>query len=121
MKLRFAPTKKDVLEFILKYNNPKHCAIVTQVPMTDENMDLIDAMKHVLGIAIHRRWRGPNWYWGYNTKANAERVSVYPRNRNISIDVSKSSWSDSIDAVLSVKQTRWISSKYERPFKEIWR
>ena len=90
-------TKNDVLQFIGKYHNHNHCAIVTGVPFTEENIELIDAMKDVLGIAIHRRWRGPNWKWGYNTKDNAEKVSVYCRNRNIDVEVN--SWTTNPDKI----------------------
>ena len=86
------PTKREVLEFIRKYNNPKHCAIVTQVPISDWNMELIDGIRDVV-CPIHRRWRGPGWKPGFLNKRYAERVSVYPRNRMTSVVVYKSAWS----------------------------
>lgn len=83
--------KDKVLGLIKQYYNPNACAIVTGVPMTDENMAIIDAMPKVLGIPIRRRWRGKGWKWGYHTKDGAERVSVYPKDGSYSIHLRLSS------------------------------
>jgi hypothetical protein len=80
------PSKNDVLAFIAKYNDPKLGAIVNQVPITEENNLLIEGIKKHI-CPIRRRWRGKGWKWGHHLKEGAERVSIYPKQRGMSVIV----------------------------------
>lgn len=100
-------SKNDVLRFIGQYHNPKHNALMTQVPINDENMMMIRFVQKVLGIPIHLRWRGPKWKWGYHTKEGATNVSVYARDRSISFKLEE--YRDGIHYI------KVISSKYIKP------
>ena len=62
---------------------------MTGIPINDENMKMISLVQKVIGVPIHRRWRGPNWKWGYHTKEGATKVSVYARDRSTSFKLER--------------------------------
>ena len=101
-------TDKEMFDLIEKYNDPKHCAFITQVPMSERNMAIIKRIAEKV-CPIHRRWRGPKWYSGYNTKENAERVSVYPKDRSITVQIMNSGWSRYIK--ISKTETKYINER----------
>jgi hypothetical protein len=83
----------DLQEFIRRYKAPqKELAIAKQIPITEENMRMIDRVARV--IPIIRRWRGSSRFLGeigespyyarphaYCQKRGAERVTIYYRER----------------------------------------
>jgi len=83
----------DVQEFLRRYRAPKkETAIAKQIPITDENMQMIDRIASM--IPIIRRWRGSSRFLGelgnspfyvrpqaHCQKRGAERVSIYYREK----------------------------------------
>lgn len=78
----------EIINFIKKWHNPDSCAIVSGVPVNDENMRIIKEIAQKV-CPVHRRWRGPGWQLYHRLKDGAERVSVYPRDRSIKIWINK--------------------------------
>lgn len=66
-------------EFFAKYDSGEEGSLVKQVPLTKENMDIINKIAKT--IPIIRRYRGPRTKNRHREchKQNAERVSVYIR------------------------------------------
>ena len=95
-------TRDQVIAFVKKYNNPNHRSIVTGVPITDENMSLVDGIRDYV-CPIRRRWRGPGWKWGYHLKEGATKISVYPKG-NICVDIEP--YFDKV--VLRVSHVHWV-------------
>ncbi len=83
----------DMQEFLRRYRAPKkETAIAKQIPITEENMQMIDRVARV--IPIIRRWRGSSRFLGelgrspfysrpqaHCQKRGAERVSIYYREK----------------------------------------
>ena len=83
----------DVQEFLRRYKAPQQeTAIAKQIPITEENMQMIDRVAEV--IPIIRRWRGSSRYLGeigespyyarpqaHCQKQGAERVTIYYREK----------------------------------------
>ena len=66
--------------FLKKYDAGSEQALAKQIPLTADNVAIIDAMAKV--IPIIRRYRGPRLRGGYMRechKQDAERVSIYAR------------------------------------------
>lgn len=76
---------KDVKELIAQYHQKGVTAIATGIPLTDRNREIIAEMSRYLG-PIGKRWRGSGWVRYDCPKANAERVSIYPRDFNRAYD-----------------------------------
>ena len=83
-------TKMDELEafvkfpqfypFLKKYDSGDEKALAKQIPLTPDNIAIIDGIAKV--IPIIRRYRGPRVRGGYMRechKQDAERVSIYAR------------------------------------------
>jgi hypothetical protein len=69
----------DVLRWIKQYDSGKEGSLVKQVPLTADNIKMIDRLKQF--VPIVRRYRGPRAI-GFARechKANAKRVSIYIR------------------------------------------
>jgi hypothetical protein len=83
----------DLQEFIRRYRAPqKERAIAKQIPITEENIEMIKRIAKV--IPIIRRWRGSSRFLGeigespyyarphaYCQKRGAERVTIYYREK----------------------------------------
>ena len=73
----------DIQSWILKYDAGKEQALVKQVPLTPENITMIDRLAGMM--LITRRYRGPRHNSRNFTrdcpKADAERVSIYLKER----------------------------------------
>jgi hypothetical protein len=84
------PSKMTALEKFVKlpkyynwlkqYDAGSEMALAKQIPLTDENCGIIDAIAKI--IPIQRRYRGPRLRGGYMRechKQDAQRVSIYVR------------------------------------------
>lgn len=73
----------DIQSWILKYDAGTEQALVKQVPLTTENISMIDRLAGMMPIT--RRYRGPRHNSNSMTrdcpKADAERVSIYLKER----------------------------------------
>jgi hypothetical protein len=73
----------DMQSWILKYDAGAEQALVKQVPLTQDNITMIDRLAGMMPIT--RRYRGPRHNSNSMTrdcpKADAERVSVYLKER----------------------------------------
>ena len=83
----------DLQEFLRRYRAPQQeTAIAKQIPITEENMQMIDRVARV--IPIIRRWRGSSRFLGelgrspfysrpqaHCQKRGAERVTIYYREK----------------------------------------
>lgn len=73
----------DIQSWILRYDAGSEQALVKQVPLTLENISMIDRLADLLPLT--RRYRGPRHNSRNFTrdcpKADAERVSVYLKER----------------------------------------
>ncbi len=73
----------DIQSWILKYDAGTEQALVKQVPLTPDNISMIDRLAGMM--LITRRYRGPRHNSRNFTrdcpKADAERVSVYLKER----------------------------------------
>lgn len=73
----------DIQSWIMRYDAGSEKALVKQVPLTEDNVTMIDRLAGLM--AITRRYRGPR----HNSnnmhrdcpKADAERVSIYLKER----------------------------------------
>ena len=66
--------------FLKKYDAGKESALAKQIPLTPDNIAIIDAIAKV--VPIQRRYRGPRTRGGFMRechKQDAERVSIYAR------------------------------------------
>ena len=66
--------------FLNKYNSGDDKALAKQIPLTADNISIIDAIAKV--VPITRRYRGPRLRGGFMRechKQDAERVSIYAR------------------------------------------
>jgi len=66
--------------FLKKYDSGNERALAKQIPLTTDNIAIIDAIAKV--IPITRRYRGPRLRGGFTRechKQDAERVSIYAR------------------------------------------
>lgn len=84
---------EDLQEFIRRHRAPqKERAIAKQIPITEDNMEMIDRIARM--IPITRRWRGSSRFLGeigkshfyarpqaHCQKLGAERVTIYYRER----------------------------------------
>ena len=71
-------TEQDVRNLITKYHQDGVCAIATQIPMSDRNMEILSHLSKYIG-SFAKRWRGSNWNGSDCPRKNAERVSIYPK------------------------------------------
>jgi len=73
----------DIQSWILKYDAGTEQALVKQVPLTPDNISMIDRLAGMMPIT--RRYRGPRHNSRNFTrdcpKADAERVSIYLKER----------------------------------------
>ena len=73
----------DIQSWILKYDAGTEQALVKQVPLTPDNISMIDRLASMM--LITRRYRGPRHNSRNFTrdcpKADAERVSIYLKER----------------------------------------
>lgn len=73
----------DIQSWIMRYDAGEEQALVKQVPLTPDNITMIDRLASMM--LITRRYRGPRHNSRSFTrdcpKADAERVSVYVRER----------------------------------------
>jgi hypothetical protein len=66
--------------FLKKYDSGDEKALAKQIPLTDDNIAIIDGIAKVMPII--RRYRGPRTRGGFMRechKQDAERVSIYAR------------------------------------------
>jgi len=66
--------------FLKKYDSGDEKALAKQIPLTDDNIAIIDGIAKVMPII--RRYRGPRTRGGFMKechKQDAERVSIYAR------------------------------------------
>ncbi len=66
--------------FLTKYDSGDDKALAKQIPLTADNISIIDAIAKV--VPITRRYRGPRLRGGFMRechKQDAERVSIYAR------------------------------------------
>ena len=73
----------DIQSWILQYDAGSEQALVKQVPLTPDNVSMIDRLADIM--LITRRYRGPRHNSKNFTrdcpKADAERVSIYLKSR----------------------------------------
>ena len=72
----------DIQSWIMRYDAGSEQALVKQVPLTPDNITMIDRLASMMPLT--RRYRGPRH--NYNStrdcpKKNAERVSIYLKER----------------------------------------
>ena len=72
----------DIQSWILRYDAGSEQALVKQVPLTPENISMIDRLAGMM--LITRRYRGPRKNRNFCrdcVRADAERVSIYLKER----------------------------------------
>ena len=72
----------DIQSWIMRYDAGSEQALVKQVPLTPDNITMIDRLASMMPLT--RRYRGPRHNFSMTRdcpKKDAERVSVYVRER----------------------------------------
>ncbi len=69
----------DLQSWIMRYDAGREQALVKQVPLTPDNITMIDRLASMM--LITRRYRGPRYKSRDCPKADAERVSIYLKER----------------------------------------
>jgi hypothetical protein len=70
----------EFYSFLKKYDAGSEHALAKQIPLTQENIEKIDAIGKI--VPIQRRYRGPRLHGGLCQechKQDAQRVSIYLR------------------------------------------